>query len=988
MLQDCQHKHSPSFKTPCCLTHLLLMEEYSKDHLIISKYRKYFSKEITQAYKNNKLQYSKYDINSTNHLMQILIKLISHYYFKQKFKISKAIINICIDTSQNSLFKLHPLIIYNKSIVYNNVACIYERTKKYDKALKYLNYYNKYISSNIDKLIYLNNVIKIFLKQNKIENVDNVIEEYKKRLLNEMNIIKKEKQTHFDTCEQCSKGISSPRCKSDPSFEDKCKLISFLLYNYSFLLEKLNKNNEANSFYLSGYEFSIAMLGEHSLYSMKYINKININTKDVKKNKTKDLFEDDIKLTEEDEDDIEIKQVNDDNKQIDIDNISNSSNNDNSIISTDTNHKGKEQMNIQNKKEENKHMINIKMYLKNKINEYINQLSLLNDENKIGENNIHVSNFITGFQNDSKALLNSYIKEFNQEHEMKLKQKQLKQQQKKQEQELKQEQQQQQKQEQDIKQEQQTKQQQSSNLTEEEKKKEGRLRLKNLFSKVVGSLRPSSPPKGKFAQMIQEAFDLKNNTNTSNNVNQQQQPEQNDDIMFGTDNENENNVIDICDIEETKKKTIEVDKIVYPYHNSLKTKFCTQPQYDYNIHHFEQFLNESKINLDNCQTEFTFTRVFKEIQFLISLSITNTKFIYTLQNQTTNTEYHTLNLEFKKIKATLPKMQLHLAKTPTFPFKSYYTISHFAKLFSEFISIIQNGNNNQLQYKFGISPTPIGLITDKRIEIKINKNTFLINIIKINANYYKAYLSTSNGMCYYVITLYTNRISCNISIENELLTMSQRFQEIMRTYTIDLKHNNNSNIVYTYYLNLGVFIFNEIISDSLITLTIYVNNDNNIKTEYNISINDKILYEYFGINIKTLLTLASIEDKQIILNLLCLFVDKDNITNGVTLKPLSILYENIDEVDNKIYYIQVININEVVYSVVKLCDKTKNEEIVRVLIIEDNSIFDLKGNNLKEYFNKNNLEINKKIIEYAKSVYFNENVFSLIDSFSRIISLY
>jgi hypothetical protein len=117
-------------------------------------------------------------------------------------------------------------------------------------------------------------------------------------------------------------------------------------------------------------------------------------------------------------------------------------------------------------------------------------------------------------------------------------------------------------------------------------------------------------------------------------------------------------------------------------------------------------------------------------------------------------------------------------------------------------------------------------------------------------------------------------------------------------------------------------------------------------------------------------------------------VDKDNITNGVTLKPLSILYENIDEVDNKIYYIQVININEVVYSVVKLCDKTKNEEIVRVLIIEDNSIFDLKGNNLKEYFNKNNLEINKKIIEYAKSVYFNENVFSLIDSFSRIISLY
>ena len=46
-------------------------------------------------------------------------------------------------------------------------------------------------------------------------------------------------------------------------------------YNYGFAIEMLSRLKDAKASYKKGYEFSISMLGESSLYTNKFVHKID-----------------------------------------------------------------------------------------------------------------------------------------------------------------------------------------------------------------------------------------------------------------------------------------------------------------------------------------------------------------------------------------------------------------------------------------------------------------------------------------------------------------------------------------------------------------------------------------------------------------------------------------------------------------------------------------------------------------------------------------
>ena len=193
MLQDCNKVHIPSFNETCCLTHLIEMNDFSNDHFLSSKYTKFFFKEILSLYKSNKLDYPSYNKDITNRVIKILIQQLCHFFSLTKFRFAKLMVNIALDIHNRSIFKSNPDIVASTAAVYNNVACIYERTGQSEKALKYFNHYSKYITNPIDKLIYYNNSLKVMIKIKRVNEIDDMIDKFKSTLYQEIDKAKNEK---------------------------------------------------------------------------------------------------------------------------------------------------------------------------------------------------------------------------------------------------------------------------------------------------------------------------------------------------------------------------------------------------------------------------------------------------------------------------------------------------------------------------------------------------------------------------------------------------------------------------------------------------------------------------------------------------------------------------------------------------------------------------------------------------------------------------
>ena len=281
MKNECGKLHIPNYSVSCCLRHLLEMSKYAEMQTQIKKYSKLLLITLNHSYRENSLNFQSMKLDLVLLLLDVLSKYISHFFLINKFEYSKLLCIIAIKTIRETVYKTNPEIILRENAINNNIACLYESKGKYTKAYKYISYNKKYIatSSHIDNAILFNNLIRIALKANKTNDINEYIEQMKNCLFIEM---KRSKETMM-------KQTSNNNIYEANSFlSEKNILISFLMYNLGIILEKVNQISKSKEIFIKGYEFSMSTIGEHHFYTNKYLTKI---TASISKNFIEDLNE-------------------------------------------------------------------------------------------------------------------------------------------------------------------------------------------------------------------------------------------------------------------------------------------------------------------------------------------------------------------------------------------------------------------------------------------------------------------------------------------------------------------------------------------------------------------------------------------------------------------------------------------------------------------------------------------------------------------------
>jgi hypothetical protein len=115
--------------------------------------------------------------------------------------------------------------------------------------------------NNIDKAVVLNNMAKFQI------------------LLGETEAAIVSMKTCFNFLKEEAEKIKLDRMKSinleiENNLFQKANLISFLYFNYGYLLEKNNSEKDSMVIYRKGYQFCMAILGENNLYTAKFKAKI------------------------------------------------------------------------------------------------------------------------------------------------------------------------------------------------------------------------------------------------------------------------------------------------------------------------------------------------------------------------------------------------------------------------------------------------------------------------------------------------------------------------------------------------------------------------------------------------------------------------------------------------------------------------------------------------------------------------------------------
>ena len=878
MLQDCNKVHIPSFNETCCLTHLIEMNDFSNDHFLSSKYTKFFFKEILSLYKSNKLDYPSYNKDITNKLIKILIQQLCHFFSLTKFRFAKLMVNIALDIHNRSIFKSNPDIVASTAAVYNNVACIYERTGQSEKALKYFNHYSKYITNPIDKLIYYNNALKVMIKIKRVNEIDEMIDKFKSTLYQEIDKAKNEKLV----------ALAKKDIINDNEFTNRCKLLAFLLYNLSLAVESQNIK-EAKENYKKGYEFSISMLGESNFYTNKFVHKIDAK-RPVAFNKAKTMLTEpqrsktpnnrtsNTKLSRKETVNVEINQKMDRIiEQLDFV----SSKFHNASSSSEMNKSQSSEYNLNHKignrcytmKEmpamnESVSVSRMKAMMKRKINPIFDMINT--------KDRAQTKEF-------TKSMIDEAIKEFEAE-EMITKSKSMAQP--------------------PVK---------VNNFTnkKEEKKEEPQFkkppRIKQLFQKVIGIKK--EPPKGRFSSMITSMLndkdtqsEEKKQTEVISNLN----VKDNDELVFDSARK-EPMMFDI---------DLDKDDVTYPSKPQMKIK--EKLSSSLSLKQFESLLS-SPISKE---ISFKINRRFSDIDFVIELTINSTIFSFSLSHK--ENKLYSLNLEFKKIKSTLAKMSLIYGAKSTETLLAFNTIDKFALLFSKFISILKSSSSSR-KFKFGISPTPIGVVIDKRIEFKISKYSCVIDIIK-NNNEYRALITSLLNQQHFCVNIHSKKEISNM--EHFALKITSKLQDALKPKK-DLDFNNE-NIVYNLLIDEDDkirFIVTEIINDKItVSLVDGINN-------FRINIDDHIIYKMFGIVTKTISQFLIKEEKNILLNILSSYIISDELGDRIRISSCIIDIDITKDNAKFIYRMcQVRNAESVSHYLLRIFSKEEKKEIVKVYL--------------------------------------------------------
>ena len=288
----------------CCFDYLMSLDEYYSDNLMNNHFYFQFTKIVYSLDKKNLLDFQNYSKESLLKFIIISNKICCYYYIIEKVKYSKFLSNLIVRIIQKYFKKNNNniIIINNKlnkkynnyvndlknnniiSTIYNNACCNYFKTLSYNKCLKFLEYSNKNIEENDlnNKLIFYNNSLIISTK-NKINcntnDIDNNIKIIKKLILlrqkNFDNIYLN--NIHYNNGGTNNNGnlILNNLRKNEENY-NSFKLLSFIMYNYGYSMEKiLKQKKQAKKYYKNSYEYICKYLGKNSLEAQKFLFKIN-----------------------------------------------------------------------------------------------------------------------------------------------------------------------------------------------------------------------------------------------------------------------------------------------------------------------------------------------------------------------------------------------------------------------------------------------------------------------------------------------------------------------------------------------------------------------------------------------------------------------------------------------------------------------------------------------------------------------------------------
>ena len=163
------------------------------------------------------------------------------------------------------------------------------------------------------------------------------------------------------------------------------------------------------------------------------------------------------------------------------------------------------------------------------------------------------------------------------------------------------------------------------------------LRIKQLFQRVMGITKKEEEPQGKFSQMITSLLNDKEETKPNKNL-QQPSPNtlglkntiDNDEVMFNSSRKDQN-VFDI-----------DLDKSMIMYPVQVPQKEKDKLSISRSLSFFDSLLSSPVSK----PASFTIYRRFNDVDFTISLTVSNTTFSFVLLNSLTNEKFFSLNLEF------------------------------------------------------------------------------------------------------------------------------------------------------------------------------------------------------------------------------------------------------------------------------------------------------------------------------------------------------
>ena len=269
MIENCHHEKDIelNFKNePCCLKHLLIINNISEEYLLTDKFGKYILRTFKSIYEKENIIIKcnkKTNNNLLSEFLSMISKHMSRFYFINKTNLAKYLCKIAFNYYSQDLnnFKTKAKEI---NILKNNLCCIYSKEKKYSKAfgiIKEISNTNNN-SINNDSLIYLNNYIYLYIKSSK--KID-------KEIVNKINLLKAALNHKLNQILQISKQI-----KNKKDINKEINLYLFIYFNYCNIYSTINNNNSTNlPNYKKGYELCLIYLGENHHLSIRYKTKIN-----------------------------------------------------------------------------------------------------------------------------------------------------------------------------------------------------------------------------------------------------------------------------------------------------------------------------------------------------------------------------------------------------------------------------------------------------------------------------------------------------------------------------------------------------------------------------------------------------------------------------------------------------------------------------------------------------------------------------------------